>query len=266
MNYKLLNNIINYIESNIQEDLDYKKIASKFGMNEFIMQRVFSVIMGITLSDYVRERRLSKAYEEILNTDKRIIDIAFDCGYESSIAFSRAFKKTFGISPSDIRKEQPQKYNIYPKAIFGEKSYSNEIIEYKIDSFDKVELYGLQISALTEEDLDYKIQVLYEDIKKSGLYEQFNANQRYGYTYFSNGVYYYFVGSPEKNEKLFKLVIPKNDYVVFEVGNLKQKSINHVIEFAEKVFNESWFSSDLKIYPILEKYVQNNCYVFLPIM
>lgn len=93
MNYKLLNDIINYIESNIQEDLDYKKIASKFGMNEFIMQRVFSVIMGITLSDYVRERRLSKAYEEILNTDKRIIDIAFDCGYESSIAFSRAFKK-----------------------------------------------------------------------------------------------------------------------------------------------------------------------------
>ena len=61
MNYKLLNDIINYIESNIQEDLDYKKIASKFGMNEFIMQRVFSVIMGITLSDYVRERRLSKA-------------------------------------------------------------------------------------------------------------------------------------------------------------------------------------------------------------
>ena len=120
MNYKLLNDIINYIESNIQEDLDYKKIASKFGMNEFIMQRVFSVIMGITLSDYVRERRLSKAYEEILNTDKRIIDIAFDCGYESSIAFSRAFKKTFGISPSDIRKEQPQKYKIYPKAIVGE--------------------------------------------------------------------------------------------------------------------------------------------------
>ena len=70
----------------------------------------------------------------------------------------------------------------------------------------------------------------------------------------------------KKMKKLFKLVIPKNDYVVFEVGNLKQKSINHVIEFAEKVFNESWFSSDLKIYPILEKYVQNNCYVFLPIM
>ena len=69
-----------------------------------------------------------------------------------------------------------------------------------------------------------------------------------------------------KLQILFKLVIPKNDYVVFEVGNLKQKSINHVIEFAEKVFNESWFSSDLKIYPILEKYVQNNCYVFLPIM
>ncbi len=82
------------------------------------------------------------------------------------------------------------------------KSYSNEIIEYKIDGFDKVELYGLQISALTEEDLDYKIRVLYEDIKKSGLYEQFNANQRYGYTYFSNGVYYYFVGSSEKNEKI----------------------------------------------------------------
>ncbi len=92
-------------------------------MNEFIMQRVFSVIMGITLSDYVRERRLSKAYEEILNMDKKELLILLLIVVMNPLSrFQRAFKKTFGISPSDIRKRTTSK-NIrsIQKAIFGEK-------------------------------------------------------------------------------------------------------------------------------------------------
>ena len=76
MNYELLNNIIEYIEQNLTEKINYKKIAKKFGLNDFIMQRVFSIITGISIFEYVRKRRLSLAYEELKLTDKKIIDIA----------------------------------------------------------------------------------------------------------------------------------------------------------------------------------------------
>ena len=106
MNYKLLNKIVDYIESNLTEKIDLKYLAKKLGLNMFIMERVFSIITNTSIKEYIRKRRLSLAYEEIKNTDNKIIDVAVKYGYESSVSFARSFKREFNVAPSKIRKDK----------------------------------------------------------------------------------------------------------------------------------------------------------------
>lgn len=102
--------MIDYIEDHLAEEIKYQKLAKIVGMNEFLMHRVFSMITGISISEYIRKRRLSKSLEEIQNTNQKIIDIAIKYQYSSAISFSRAFKKEFGKSPSEYQKKS-QKYS-----------------------------------------------------------------------------------------------------------------------------------------------------------
>ena len=77
MNYKPLNEAVQYIENNLDKEIDFDKLSKITGMNIFILERIFNFLTGITLKEYIKRRRLSKAYEEIKNTDNKIIDIAF---------------------------------------------------------------------------------------------------------------------------------------------------------------------------------------------
>lgn len=65
MNYDLLNNMIDYIEENLTEDIKYKDLAKIVGVSEYSLQRIFMFLAGISLFEYIRKRRLSKAFEEL---------------------------------------------------------------------------------------------------------------------------------------------------------------------------------------------------------
>ena len=92
-----------YIENNLTGDLSSKEIAKKAGMSEFHFQRVFSILCGFTLGEYIRYRRLSLAASELIGSEEKIIDIAFKYGYDTPESFSRAFTRFHGISPSQAR-------------------------------------------------------------------------------------------------------------------------------------------------------------------
>lgn len=68
------------------------------------MTRLFSSVLGESVGHYINRRRLYNASEKLIHSDQKVIDIALDCGYESSEAFSRAFKAVFGYSPVAYRK------------------------------------------------------------------------------------------------------------------------------------------------------------------
>lgn len=95
---------IDYIEANITEKIDYTEAARRALSSEFNFQRVFTLLAGYTLGDYIRWRRLSLAGQEIISTDARIIDIALKYGYDTPESFSRAFARFHGVSPSEARK------------------------------------------------------------------------------------------------------------------------------------------------------------------
>jgi len=94
----ILQSILEYIDSNLCENLDVNTLAEKAGFSPYHFGRVFHFYTGYTLMEYVRIRRLNFAACE-LNTGKRIIDIAFEYGFETHSGFSKAFKRYYGTSP-----------------------------------------------------------------------------------------------------------------------------------------------------------------------
>lgn len=100
---KRINLTVDYIENNLEGEIDDDRIAEIFAGAKGAFQRTFASITGISLSEYIRKRRLTKAGHDIRNTDWRIIDIAVKYGYNSQIAFGYAFKKFHKITPSAAR-------------------------------------------------------------------------------------------------------------------------------------------------------------------
>lgn len=131
---KNLNASVEYIEANLfAEKIDFAEAAKRACLSADFFMRFFSYMTGMTLNSYIRCRRLTVAAEDIRNMGERIIDIAVKCGYESADAFSRAFARQHGITPSAYRKNGGE-LKIYPPASFhiivkGAKKMNFRIIE-----------------------------------------------------------------------------------------------------------------------------------------
>jgi len=100
---KRMNSVLDYIEHNLDGEIDDNKIAMLSASYKGMFQRVFAIITDMTLSEYIRKRRLTQAAVDIQNTNAKIIDIAVKYGYNSANAFSSAFKNFHGITPSYAR-------------------------------------------------------------------------------------------------------------------------------------------------------------------
>ncbi len=99
-----LQKAIDYIEANLLNDISTEAIAKQANVSPFHFQRMFLIMTDISVGEYVRRRRLTLAAQQLLNTDHKIIDIAYLYGYESPEAFTKAFRKQHGLSPSEARK------------------------------------------------------------------------------------------------------------------------------------------------------------------
>lgn len=94
---------IDYVEENITEELDFEEVASQAFSSTFHFQRVFGILCGFSLGDYIRMRRLSLAGEELSKGSARIVDVAIKYGYDRPESFSRAFIRFHGITPSEAK-------------------------------------------------------------------------------------------------------------------------------------------------------------------
>lgn len=104
---KPFNDTIDYIERVLNDEIDEKQVAYLSGYSFAMFSRLFSILTDMTLSEYIRNRRLSEAAILLRETDKKIIDIAMNCGYESPGSFTTAFKNIHGYTPSEVRNGKP---------------------------------------------------------------------------------------------------------------------------------------------------------------
>lgn len=95
---------IKYIENNLEDDLQIENIANKAYISPFYFQKAFSLLCGFTVGEYIRNRRLANAGNDLLTTNERIIDIAMKYGYDSPDSFTKAFTRFHGSTPTAVRK------------------------------------------------------------------------------------------------------------------------------------------------------------------
>ena len=110
---KRINSVLDYIEDNLDGDIDDSALAYLFASPQGMFQRVFANITDMTLSEYIRKRRLTQAAHNIRHSSEKIIDVAIRYGYDSASAFSCAFKHFHGMAPSAMRKfdSQPKTFH-----------------------------------------------------------------------------------------------------------------------------------------------------------
>lgn len=94
---------LDYTEAHLTDAVEFDKVAEVACSSPFHFQRVFTLLCGFTLGDYIRMRRLSLAAEDLMCTATKVIDLAFKYGYDTPESFSRAFTRFHGVNPTQVR-------------------------------------------------------------------------------------------------------------------------------------------------------------------
>ncbi|MBS0849851.1 superoxide response transcriptional regulator SoxS [Citrobacter sp. JGM124] len=99
----IIHTLTEWIDLHIDQPLNIDVVAKKSGYSKWYLQRMFRTVMRQTLGEYIRQRRLQMAAQELLTTKRPIFDIAMDYGYVSQQTFSRVFRRAFDRTPTDYR-------------------------------------------------------------------------------------------------------------------------------------------------------------------
>ncbi|MBL8965365.1 MAG: AraC family transcriptional regulator [Spirochaetaceae bacterium] len=102
--FERLHRAVLFIEERLNEDIGFREVAAEAAyVSPWHFHRIFEAVLGLTVTEYIRERRLSVAALRLVETEARVIDIAMDARYDSQEAFTRAFKRRFGLPPGRYR-------------------------------------------------------------------------------------------------------------------------------------------------------------------
>jgi len=158
------------LEDNLTTDINVADVARVANTSPFYYQRMFMVLTNMSVQTYIRNRRMTLAAMDLQNTDIKVIDLAFKYRYESAEAFSRAFKRTHGSSPTNVRK-----YNSPVKAFLKlsiQVDLKGDIpMDYRIETKEGFKYYGLTRRFSTIDGANLKeIPEFWQEIMEDGSY------------------------------------------------------------------------------------------------
>ncbi|MBP0725306.1 AraC family transcriptional regulator [Bacillus sp. RG28] len=140
---KNMNGAIKYIEENLTNEIDYKEVARIAFCSEYHFKRMFSFLAGISLSEYIRRRRLTLAGFELKDSNIKVIDLAIKYGYNSPDSFTRAFQNLHGITPTEARNSfLPLK--AYPRMTFQLTIKGGSEMNYRIEEKEAFRIVGIK--------------------------------------------------------------------------------------------------------------------------
>ncbi|HEX9062010.1 MAG TPA: helix-turn-helix domain-containing protein, partial [Clostridia bacterium] len=213
-------------------------VAKHTGMSKYHLHRMFKSLTGESLSDYIQSRKLTSSISELVNTNKRIIDIAFDYGFEYEQSYIRAFRKRFGYTPLKVRNERIS-LMIKEKININEFMSVNNTVTYKPFFVFRQKFYlaGNKHTIFSKSGdrtaNAFGRNFFYDERHK--ILNPINPHIYYGYTDWSknNDGYIYYIPSlevPELSdvpEGMTGIHIPAHKYVVFRfVGFFRPDDIN----------------------------------------
>ncbi|QBG54929.1 AraC family transcriptional regulator [Bacillus amyloliquefaciens] len=140
---KSMNSALTYIEENLTNDIDFKEAAKLAFCSEYHFKRMFSFLTGISLSEYIRRRRLTLAAFELKDRSAKVIDIAIKYGYHSPDSFARAFQHLHGIRPSEA-KHNGHSLKAYPRMTFQLSIKGGNEMNYRIEEKEAFRIVGIK--------------------------------------------------------------------------------------------------------------------------
>lgn len=164
-----MNQAVAYIEEHLEEDVDSEALGRIACCSAFHFQRMFAYIADVTLSEYIRRRRMSRAAFDLQTGDDKVIDVGLKYGYTSPTAFTRAFQSVHGISPSQAKKEgavvksfPPLSFKIIIKGV--------EEMDYKIVKKDAFRIVGISQPMQQEIEENFKtVPLMWERVARENL-------------------------------------------------------------------------------------------------
>lgn len=232
-----LQRAIDYIEAHLTEPIDYEAVAAQSFSSSYHFQRVFSILCGFTVGEYIRCRRLSLAGTELAASDAKVIDVALKYGYESPDSFAKAFQKFHGLLPSQAR-NNGRSLKSFSRLVLKFSLEGGSTMNYRIEEKEKMILTGYKrrfagVPGEREEQekemyvktraLQYILQGLSGNIEMN--FDVITNIDDEGYDfYIANQLTEYYRNNLEKDGILGKefagyfenIVIPKCTYAIFE--------------------------------------------------
>ncbi len=263
---KNLSSAIEYIEENLDKEISYEEAARIACCSPYYFQRLFSYVAGISLSEYIRRRRMSQAAFELQRADKKVLDVALKYGYTSPTSFNRAFKSIHGITPA-AAKSKGSILNAYPPISFSVKITGGNVMSYHIAETGAIRIVGIRKS-LTE-DMEENQRIVPGFWKDTLGKNQFsdicllsNENPKgvLGISVYHDreNIFYYIAAATNKEvlPGMYEYEIPPATWAVFEnEGHFKE----NVQDVFKRFFTE-WlpFSGyeyaglpDIEVYPVV---------------
>lgn len=151
-----MNAAVNYLEEHILEEPDVNTLGKLAGCSPHHFQRIFTYIGGITLSEYVRRRRMSLAAVELRDDRLKVIDIAMKYGYDSPTAFTRAFQGVHGMTPSQAR-ESGVNIKAFPPIVFQMVVKGTWEMNYRIEKREPIRVIGIKTELKPTLEENFKI-------------------------------------------------------------------------------------------------------------
>lgn len=164
-----LNNAMAYIEEHIDDDLALADVSSVTLYSPYHFGRLFYYIANMSLSEYIRKRKLSLAAVRLQECNEKIIDVAILYGYDSADSFTRAFVRQHGVTPSHAR--QPGvNLTIFPPLTFQIKIKGVQALNWRIEELEAFEVLGVE--RIFRNDETDKVPAFWAEFHKNGEYER----------------------------------------------------------------------------------------------
>lgn len=260
-----LEKAVAYIENNLDSEISHEEAAKIACCSTFYFRRMFSYVAGISLSEYIRRRRMTQAAFELQKADIKVIDIALKYGYTSPTAFNRAFQNVHGISPA-AAKLQGALLNAYPSIKFSVQITGGHAMPYRIEEKSSMRIVGARVPIT--EDMEENQQIapaFWNNVIKGKQFgeicELSNTSPVgvLGITAYQNPdeIYYYIAAATDKPVPpgMYEYEIPASTWVIFESEGRFKESVQSIfrrfltewLPFSGYVYAEL---PDIEVYPI----------------
>lgn len=273
------NQVIEYIENHLEDEIDYQEIANIFGYSVYHVQRLFAMVAGVPFSEYIRNRKLSRAAMELQSGECKVIDIALKYGYSSPNSFNHAFKALHGVAPSDVKKEGIM-IKAYPPLSFELTVKGTQAMEYRLVRKSAFRVVGVKMHTTLENGECYKNTPLFwrNLIQTGGQFnilalmnqEPFGLLGVSNYSPdFSSGEFDYFIAcSTDKPvpEGMVEYIVPESTWAVFSCDS---KEADGIQKLEQRIVME-WLPTsgyEFAKAPDIEAYDENGKPdIWLPVM